>query len=107
MTTTAPFRRPGGKSIEAGPRDQDAIHQRMAVADSARTQLWQWIHPVTGTPFAGRAVHVDPVPDALHVEPVGKAYVRGRELAVCVRVDELVRSRDRADFPTTKTNRIL
>lgn len=112
MTTAAPFRRPGGESIEAGPRDRNAIHQRMVVADSARTQLWQWIHPGIGTPFAGRAVHIDPVPDALHVEPVGKAYVRGRGSAVCVRVDELVparitTSRDRADFPTTKTDRIL
>lgn len=107
-TTTGPCRRRGGESIEAGPRDHDAIHDRMAVADSARTQLWQWIHPVTGTPFAGRAVHVDPVPDALDAEPVaGEAYVRGGGSAVCVRVDELVRSRDRADFPTTQTNRIL
>ncbi len=79
----------------------------MAVAESAHTQLWQWIHPVTGTPFAGRAVNVDPVPDALHVEPSGAVYVRGRGAAVCVRVDELVRSRDRADFPTTQTNRIM
>lgn len=79
----------------------------MAVAESARPQLWQWIHPVTGTPFAGRAVHVDPVPDALDAEPSGEAYVRGRGLAVSVRVDELVRSRDCADSPTKQTNRIL
>jgi hypothetical protein len=82
----------------------------MADADPARTQLWQWIHPVTGRPCEGHAVHVDPVPDVLHAEPVGTAYVPGRGSAVRVRVDELPAwptSRDRADFPTTQTNRIL
>jgi hypothetical protein len=105
-TATEPSRRRGGESIEAGPREHDAIHHRMAVAESARTQLWQWIHPVTGTPFARRAEHLDPVPDALDAAPSGEAYVRGRGSVVCVRVDELVRSRDCADFPTTNTNRI-
>lgn len=107
MTTTEPLRHPGGESIEAGPRDVYAIRDRMAVSVSARTQLWQWIHPVTGTAYAGRAVPVDPVPEALHAAPAGAAYVRDRGSAVCVRVDELVRNRDGADIPTTKTDRIL
>lgn len=90
----------GGASIDAGPRDPGPIRQRMGVEESARTQLRQWIHPVTGAPFAGRAVHVHLVPDALHAEPVEAAYVRGRGSAVCVRVDEQVRDNDCAAIPT-------
>jgi len=89
-TTMLPLRPRAGESSTAGPRDRDAIHDRMAVAGSARRWLWHWLHPVTGTPLAGCAVHVDPVPGALHAEPSGEAYVHGRGSAVCVRVDELV-----------------
>lgn len=108
MTAMTPCRPRGGESDAAGLRDSGAIHDRMAAADIARVQHWQWIHPVTETPCMGRSVSVDPVPELLadehparHAAQRGEVYVRGRGSVVCVRVDALVRDRDRAGFPTT------
>jgi len=99
---------PGGESDATGLRDSDAIHDRMAAADSARVQHWRWIHPATETLRMGRSVAVDPVPEVLagehparHAAPLGEVYVRGRGSVAGVRVDELVRDRNRAGFLTT------